>query len=178
MKSSQHRSTTMAPGPPEASRDGGTDAPPSRPHAILLVDDEPDILESLKEILEAQIPGVHVRTAPSGKAGLDILAKEPVDLILTDYRMPGMNGLEFLMKAAEASPGVPRILITAFPDLDIAIKAINEADIEHFFTKPFEPAVVVDSVRALLFERRTKNLFNESFARSLALLRQRAEQED
>jgi response regulator RpfG family c-di-GMP phosphodiesterase len=90
--------------------------------------------------------------------------------------MPGMNGLEFLDKARHTAPGVPRILITAFPDLDVAIRAINEAGIENFITKPFEPGQVVEVVRAVLFERRAEELRNQSFARSLDLLRRRMSQ--
>jgi DNA-binding NtrC family response regulator len=129
---------------------------------ILLVDDEADILESLKGFIEASLPHVRVRTVLSGKEGLQALRDERIDLILTDYKMPGMNGLEFLAKAKDAAPGVPRVLITAFPDVEIAIKAINEANIENFFTKPFEPDSVVEAIRAILFDQRTKELTNQT----------------
>ena len=144
-----------------------------RDQTVLLVDDEDDVLESLKDLFETVLEGVKVLTADSGPAGLEILDSHPIDLIVTDYKMPGMNGLEFLEKAKGLAPGVPRILMTAFPDLGIAIRAINEAGIENFITKPFEPGQVIDVARAILVERRAGLLRNQSFARSLDLLRRR-----
>jgi two-component system response regulator YesN len=115
-----------------------------------VVDDERDILDSLTSLLEAAVDGVRVRVASSGQEALEILEREPVDLILTDYRMPGMNGLELLQAARRTHPGVPRILMTAFPELDIAITAINDAGIEFFLTKPLAPGYVIDIVRSIL----------------------------
>ncbi|HVL86863.1 MAG TPA: response regulator [Candidatus Thermoplasmatota archaeon] len=135
---------------------------------ILLVDDEVDILESLRELFVGSLKNVHVRTARSGPSGLEILRTERVDLIVTDYKMPGMNGLQFLQEAQKIAPGVPRVLVTAFPDLSIAIQAINEASIENFITKPFESKQMIEVVRAVLLDRKTQQLWNESFARAVA----------
>jgi YesN/AraC family two-component response regulator len=146
-----------------------------RRQVVLLVDDEPDIRDSLKMLLEASLTGIEVETAEGGAAALDILAHKPIDLIITDYKMPGMNGLEFLQRAAREAPKVPRILVTAFPDLEIAIKAINEAGIENFFTKPFEPEQVIGVVRDLLLEQRAQAMRNLSFARSLDSIRKNIE---
>jgi DNA-binding NtrC family response regulator len=151
-----------------------SEAPGSRPQVVLLVDDEPDIRDSLKMLLEASLDGVEVVTAESGLAGLDVLAARNVDLIITDYKMPGMNGLDFLQRAQRTAPKVPRILVTAFPDLEIAIKAINETGIENFFTKPFEPEQVLGVVRELLKEQRAQALRNLSFARSIDVMRKSA----
>lgn len=146
-------------------------APPPLVQTLLLVDDEADIVESLKDLLEVSLPGIVVRTASGGAAGLKVLEKEPIQLIITDYKMPGMNGLEFLAKAHAVAPSVPRILITAFPDLDIAVRAINDAGIESFITKPFDPAFVVDTVRTVLAEQKAEVQRNQGFARSLDVLR-------
>ena len=143
----------------------------SRRQTILLVDDEEDIRESLKALFETCLEDVDVKTAPSGQAALDTLDKDVIDVIITDYKMPGMNGLEFLARAQKKVPTVPRILVTAFPDLEIAIRAINEANIENFFTKPFEPDQVLNVVRTLLHEQRVQEMRNRSFARSLELVR-------
>ena len=161
--------------PPEGSNEPGVAA---RRQTILLVDDEADIRESLKMLLEASIEDVDVLTAESGMAALDALQRQPVDLIITDYKMPGMNGLEFLHRAQKASPKTPRILVTAFPDLEIAIKAINEAGIENFFTKPFEPEQVLGVVREILQEQRAAAMRNRSFARSLDLMRRNLEKKE
>lgn len=147
---------------------------PERVQTILVVDDEDDIRDSLRELLEASIDRVQVRTAASGAEAAEILTRETVDLLITDYKMPGMNGLELLSHARAVVPRTPRILITAFPDLDLAIRAVNEAKIENFFTKPLEPDAVVEIVRAVLLERRAAELRNQAFARSLDLLRRQA----
>jgi adenylate cyclase len=141
---------------------------------ILLVDDEVDILDSLRPVLEEAIEGVVVHTAESGAQALDILRAQRVDLILSDYKMPGMNGLDFLDQASRVQPGTPRILITAFPDVDIAIRAINEAGIEHFITKPFDTDKVIEQVRAALFKRRIDGLWKDSLAKSIDTLRGRS----
>jgi len=123
--------------------------------AILVVDDEPDIVASLKDVLEAHLGEVKVLTAASGKAGLAMLKNETaVDLIISDFRMPGMDGLEFLTKCREAAPGVPRILITAYPELDAAVRAINEAQIQNFLTKPIMPEALMQAVNAALVKGR------------------------
>ena len=147
----------------------------ARRQTILLVDDEEDIRESLKALFETCLDGVEVLVAPGGQAALDQMEKSPVDVVISDYKMPGMNGLEFLQRAAKKAPSVPRILVTAFPDLEIAIRAINEANIENFFTKPFEPEQVLQVVKTLLHEQRVQELRNRSFARSLEMVRKNLE---
>jgi adenylate cyclase len=150
-------------------------APLSRDQIVLIVDDEPDIRDSLQMLLEAGLENIQVAVAEGGQAALDILQRRPVDLIITDYKMPGMNGLEFLGRAQKIAPKTPRILVTAFPDLEIAIRAINEAGIENFFTKPFEPDQVLGVVRSLLQEQRAQALRNTAFARSIDVLRKNSE---
>lgn len=136
-------------------------------HRVLVVDDEQDILESLKDLLEASLDDVEVLPAASGQQGLDFIRDKKIDLIISDYKMPKMNGLEFLANAQEAAPGVPRILLTAFPDLGIAVRAINETGIENFITKPFEPSEAVETVSRILLERRRKIDRERAFARSI-----------
>jgi FixJ family two-component response regulator len=81
--------------------------------------------------------------------------------------MPAMNGLEFLQEAQRIVPGVPVMLITAYPDLEIALEAINKAGVESFITKPFRTEEVIDQVRAALFKRRVDRLWKDSLAQSL-----------
>jgi DNA-binding NtrC family response regulator len=123
--------------------------------AILIVDDEPDILESLTDVFALHLPGVKIHTAESGKRGLEILAKEPIGLVVSDYKMPGMDGLEFLTKARQVAPAAPRILITAYPELNVAVRAINEAQIQNFLTKPITPTALIEAVNAALLKSRS-----------------------
>jgi DNA-binding NtrC family response regulator len=161
--------TPGAPGPEPARQ---------RQQRILVVDDEEDIRESLKALFETCLDDVEVRTAAGGAVALDILGKETIDLIVTDYKMPGMNGLEFLARAAKQGPSIPRILVTAFPDLEIAIRAINEANIENFFTKPFDADQVLEVVRSILREQRAQEMRNRSFARTMDVMRKQLDKKD
>ncbi|MHB8634118.1 MAG: response regulator [Thermoplasmatota archaeon] len=132
-----------------------TPEPPATPHVerVLLVDDEQDILESLKTLLENAVPNVTCLTAESGAKALEILHQGPVDLIISDFKMPGMNGLAFLEQARTLMPDVPRIMITAFPHLEVAVAAINEARVEIFLTKPMDPDKFINVVRDTLQAR-------------------------
>lgn len=151
-------------------------ANPYRTQVVLAVDDEPDILESLQTLLESSLD-IQVLTAPSGQEALRLLESRPVDLIITDYRMPGMTGLEFLEAARQVAPEASRILITAYPDLDLALKAINEEGVENFVVKPFDPESVIENVFNVLFVRRSEELRTRSFARAMEMLRREAHRE-
>jgi CheY-like chemotaxis protein len=88
--------------------------PEPRPgQAILLVDDEEDICSSFRLLAEAQLPGVQVHTATSPEEGLETLQRQPVGAVISDYRMPGMDGVEFLRRVRELQPEARRILLTA-----------------------------------------------------------------
>lgn len=144
---------------------------------ILLVDDEPDILESLQELIQVSMDDVEVFAVESGEDALELLERQAVDLIVSDFKMPGMNGLDFLKTARERMPAVPRIIMTAFPDLDIAIRAINEAAIENFFTKPLDPDEILNVIGATLKSRKAEAQRHQAFARAMDLARKAAKQD-
>lgn len=150
--------------------------PSSEPprQVVLVVDDEADILESLRQLLEDALE-VQVVTAPDAFTALGILRSARVDLILTDYRMPEMTGMEMLREARRLSPRTPRILMTAYPDLDLALKAINQEGVESFLVKPFDPDAVVEGVYAVLFGQREEELRARSFAHAMETLRREAQ---
>lgn len=139
---------------------------------VLLVDDEADILESLRSYLETNL-GVDVVTARSGTDALEAVDLATVDLVLSDYRMPGVDGIEFLRKVQERAPAVPRILVTAYPDLQLVLRAIREATIENFLIKPFDSAHLLDVVAAPLLERHAKELRARAAARIASLANKR-----
>lgn len=101
---------------------------------VLFVDDEPQVLESIAENLRR---GFEVLTATSGAAGLEILRAHPdVAVIVSDMRMPQMNGATFLTHAREITPLAVRMLLTGQTDLASAITAVNQGQIFRFLTKP------------------------------------------
>lgn len=139
-------------------------------HTILVVDDEAEMLSALRALFLEAFKGTRVLIARSGPQALTYLKTEPVDLIVTDHRMPGMDGVAFLMEARKAAPAVPRILMTAYPDLEVAMRAINDAGVEKFIAKPFEPKAIVDVVKSTLFEQGAQEFFR-SFIRSVDMMR-------
>ena len=105
---------------------------------ILLVDDERDILDALASFLDVEVPGARVLTAISGDEALILLRRERIHLIVADQRMPDMTGIELVAKARIRFPQVPAILITAYPDPELAARAVNEAGIGFVISKPFD----------------------------------------
>ena len=124
--------------------------PAFRPWVLLLVDDEPDILSSMKSLLESSIPHLKVITAPSGRVGLDLLDRERVDVIVSDFKMPGMDGIEFLYQCRKLHPTIPRVMLTAFGSEDLARQAILEAFVGAFLSKGATPEELVEGVGRLL----------------------------
>lgn len=115
---------------------------------LLLVDDEPNILSALRRLFHSD--GFQVRLAASGPEGLAILERDPVDLIISDMRMPGMSGDEFLALAAERWPQIPRILLTGYADIDSTVRAVNRGRIFCYVAKPWDADDLRLSVRNAL----------------------------
>jgi two-component system response regulator HupR/HoxA len=135
-----------------ARRSGG-----ERPYGILIVDDEPAILESL----ELTLGGVYrVHSASSGEAGLEILAREEIALIIADQVMPTMSGVEFLEQAIERNPRAIRMMLTGYADIGSLARAINEGRIYRYISKPWEPDEVRLNVKRALeaYELATENV--------------------
>ena len=112
---------------------------------LLAVDDDVSVLEAVVQDLRRQYGATYrVMRAASGQAALDTLAQvktrqEPVALLVSDQRMPGMAGVEFLERAQEIYPDARRVLLTAYADTEVAIRAINTARIHYYLTKPWDP---------------------------------------
>lgn len=102
---------------------------------VLIVDDQPENINLLANLLEDKYRILRARDAA---AGLALFRKHPVDAILTDQRMPGMNGVEFLEKARAIRSECVRMLVTAYPDVNDAIEAINRGNVHRYIAKPFD----------------------------------------
>jgi len=103
---------------------------------LLLVDDEENILSALKRLLRRS--GYHILTARSAHEGLERLAQSEVDVIVSDQRMPGMTGVEFLRRAKSLYPHTVRIVLSGYTELQSIIDAVNEGAIYRFLTKPWD----------------------------------------
>ena len=103
--------------------------------AVLLVDDEESILNSLRRLLRSQPYDVVLAT--SGAQALEIMATRPIDLVMSDARMPGMDGATLLAEVHRLYPATSRILLTGYADLTTIIKAINDGQIHRYISKPW-----------------------------------------
>jgi diguanylate cyclase (GGDEF)-like protein len=108
------------------------------PRTLLLVDDEVNILSALKRLLRGN--NYKILTAASGQEGLDLLKINEVDVIVSDQRMPGITGVEFLRKAKEIRPDTVRIVLSGYAELQSVTGAVNEGAIYKFLMKPWDDA--------------------------------------
>lgn len=123
------------------------------PPTLLCVDDEANILAALRRLFRPA--GYRILTAPGGAAGLQALEAEAgaVDLVISDMRMPEMDGAEFLARVRERWPATTRLLLTGYADIESTVAAINEGGIYRYIAKPWNDAEVLLTVRDAL-ERR------------------------
>jgi response regulator RpfG family c-di-GMP phosphodiesterase len=112
---------------------------------LLLVDDEANVVSSLKRLFRKD--GHTILSANSGAEGLEILAHNKVDVIISDQRMPGMTGVEFLRAAKVSYPDTIRIVLSGYTELQSVTDAINEGAIYRFLTKPWEDEQLREHIR-------------------------------
>src|SRR6266542_965051 len=132
--------------PPSSAGTDNDRTPSASPRAaIVTVDDDPGVSRAVARDLRRRYGERHrIVRAESGEAALDALRQmklrgDLVAVILADYRMPQMNGIEFLEHAMDVYPGARRVLLTAYADTDAAIDAINVVDLDHYLLKPWDP---------------------------------------
>ena len=101
---------------------------------VLCVDDEPNILRSLRWLLQKEFD---VEVAGSGQDGLAMIRKTGYDVVVSDQRMPGMMGSEFLREVRKLSPGSMRILLTGYSDMQAILRSVNEGEVFRFINKPW-----------------------------------------
>jgi len=119
---------------------------------ILFVDDDPNLLDSFRRGLHEEF---EIETAPGGKEGLAAIHLfGPFAIVISDMRMPGLDGAEFLARVRELSPNTVRILFTGHKDLNRAIAAVNEGQIFRYLTKPCSKEEMVSAIRLALSQYR------------------------
>lgn len=122
------------------------------PAKLLFVDDEPNILSSLRRLFRSQ--GYQIQTAESGAAGLKAMEAESFDLVISDMRMPEMDGARFLEHVRTLYPNTIRILLTGYSDVQSIQDAINRGEIYRYINKPWDDNDIMLVVRHAL-ERHT-----------------------
>ncbi|MDP2785441.1 MAG: response regulator [Sulfurimicrobium sp.] len=143
---------------------------PASPPALLFVDDEANILSALRRLFRPH--GYRVHTAEGGAQGLELLEREPVDLVISDMRMPNMDGAQFLEQVRHKWPDTVRILLTGYADVSSTIAAINKGQIYRYISKPWNDDDIVLLVKQAL---ELKNLEREKLR--LEALAQRQNEE-
>jgi response regulator RpfG family c-di-GMP phosphodiesterase len=139
---------------------------------ILFVDDEANILAAFKRQLRNRFL---VETAQSGQEGLSLIAgSEPFAIIMADFRMPGMDGIQFLTRVKDLSPDSVRMMLTGHADLTTSINAINEGHIFRFLTKPCPPETLILAIESGIEQHRLitaeRELLEKTLSNSVRLL--------
>jgi YesN/AraC family two-component response regulator len=126
---------------------------------ILLVDDEPNILNSLRRVIHAMPwtavgdnPVVETFNSPS--AALERAQENAFDLVISDYRMPEMDGVSFLERLVQLQPGIARIILSGYADLQAVVDAINKVQIFRFVSKPWNDFELTTSIIQAIEHRR------------------------
>ena len=115
---------------------------------ILFVDDEQHLLDAMRRQFRGKY---EVVTALGGNEGLRVIqAQGPFSVIVSDFKMPLMNGVEFLAKSREVSPNSVRIMLTGYAEHQIAIDAVEKGHVFHFLTKPCALEVLTQAIDAAL----------------------------
>jgi response regulator RpfG family c-di-GMP phosphodiesterase len=141
-------------------------------YKLLLVDDDENLLNSFQRLLSKHL---NVDVAGDGKAGLEKIRNEgPYAMVISDYKMPGMNGVEFLAEVAKVEPDTVRILLTAYANLDVALEAVNKGHIFRLLTKPCPKPVLGEVIKAGMRQyqlvKSEKELLEQTVTGSMKLL--------
>lgn len=136
---------------------------------VVIVDDEPDIAGSLQDLVRNDLH-YEAPTASSPEEGLAILKSletTPPALLVVDYRMPRIDGVHFTQRAQRMFPGLPAIMITAFADLDLVMRASRDLRIARFLRKPLRAEQVLTAVQEVVSHYWRGHLRQVAFARSV-----------
>jgi DNA-binding NtrC family response regulator len=137
---------------------------------VLLVDDEPSVAQSLRRSLRQTLPrGTAIEVCYSGVEALEILHARTFHVVLSDLRMPGMDGMQLLQRAAEVQPLCTRLILTATADFQSAQRAVNSFGIYRYLTKPWDPeALARDVADAVSHSRNQRQQQDQSTAWAVA----------
>jgi CheY-like chemotaxis protein len=120
---------------------------------VLVVDDEPQVAHALRRLLKRE--GFDVQVAFNGAEALERLKEFSPDIVLTDFRMPGMTGGELLQQVKRSHPLALRLIISGYADFKSVVASVNEGEICRFISKPWDDAELVTYLKGLLRHRET-----------------------
>lgn len=122
---------------------------------ILLVDDENNVLNSLRRVLQRAFAdeGLSIEICNDPRLALEWAGSEMFDLVISDYRMPPMDGVAFLKGVRQMQPDAVRLILSASTDFDALMSAVNEAEVFRYLTKPWDDDELVAAVRLGLARR-------------------------
>ncbi len=138
---------------------------PSEKNSILVVDDAADTLELLQRNLESQ--GYQVFTAPDANEAIKILETTAVDLVITDFKMPGASGIDLIRHIRENFRNIEVMMITGYPTIESAVKAVK-AGAEEYLTKPFTDTELLSAVKQILKKLHGHRAIKSQWPRALA----------
>src|SRR5690554_3252481 len=130
--------------------------------SVLYVDDEPNNLVSFKATFRLKYD---VDTAISGADAIEIIKKKPIEIIITDQRMPEMTGVEFLERVIEINPEPMRILLTGYADMNAVVEAVNKGKIFHYLSKPWSEEELDETIKRAYEVYAERKKIKESFSK-------------
>ncbi len=133
-------------------------------YTILLVDDEEYILRVLQRVLGEE-KRFEMITATSGQEALEKIRQNPIDLVISDQRMPGMTGIELLTQIKQMYPDSVRIILSGFTDIDVLIGAINEGEVCRFLSKPWDNEELKKIIYTTLEQREEMGIVKDVIAK-------------
>ena len=152
-----------------------------KPLRVLIVDDDPALLQALPETLRLRMGGVTVETADSAAAALARIAEKEYDAIVTDFKMPGMDGMELLAEIRSRRPDTPTLIITGHGENEVVVRALREGASD-FIQKPIDRDYFVGAlyraIRAHVVSRQAKDrqVALEAYAQELERVVEQLEQ--
>jgi response regulator RpfG family c-di-GMP phosphodiesterase len=141
---------------------------------ILCVDDERDVVEALHDTL---MDDYNVMTALSGKEALEIFENNKIALVISDQRMPGMEGTELLKQINEKDSSCKKILLTGYADINAAVDSINKSGVDRYFNKPWDDEELLTAIKHLLKMHDLDTFMSKALSKKKDLINNLAQKE-